>query len=75
MSAEAISSPRFEIMLTEEATTRLMAIFSNNKTPIIKFEDTIYNPLMMNGAPYIFMNYSSLNELIIYPYGYSPISM
>ena len=66
MSAASQESNNIYIKITDEAVQRLFGIIENGKTPIIKIEDTIYHPMILEGAPYIFIDSSNRTSLFVY---------
>lgn len=71
MSGQTLQSQFIAIRLTEDATIRFYNILNNNKTPIIKIEDSIYHPIHLQHEPFFFIEHISLKQLVILPYGYS----
>ena len=70
MSVASQESNNIYIKITDEAVQRLMGIIENGKTPIIKIEDTIYHPIILEGTPFLFIDSSTRTYLYVYEESY-----
>ena len=70
MSATSQESNKMYIKITDEAIGRLWNIMENGKTPIIKIEDAIYHPFILEDIPYIFLDSSNRTSLFVYNESY-----